>query len=72
MTQANNISSQPITFKSISSKPSYAPTMTLAMAQQRAQFISNIRQFFYQSTSTGSADTAIIPSRQYRHFFCSL
>ncbi len=41
MTQANNTSSQPIT-----SKPSYAPTMTLAMAQQRAQFISNIRQFF--------------------------
>ena len=25
---------------------SYAPTMTLAMAQQRAQFMSNIRQFF--------------------------
>jgi len=46
MTQANNISSQPITSKSISSKPSYAPTMTLAMAQQRAQFMSNIRQFF--------------------------
>ncbi|PYE40834.1 EF-P lysine aminoacylase EpmA [Psychrobacter fozii] len=46
MTQANNISSQPITSKSISSTPSYAPTMTLAMAQQRAQFLSNIRQFF--------------------------
>jgi lysyl-tRNA synthetase class 2 len=46
MTQANNISSQPITSKSISSKLSYAPTMTLAMAQQRAQFMSNIRQFF--------------------------
>ena len=46
MTQANNISSQPITSKSISSKTSYAPTMTLAMAQQRAQFMSNIRQFF--------------------------
>ena len=27
-------------------KPSYAPTMSLAMAQQRAQLISNIRQFF--------------------------
>ncbi|GAF55873.1 hypothetical protein JCM18901_1551 [Psychrobacter sp. JCM 18901] len=67
MTQANNISSQLIT-----SNPSYAPTMTLAMAQQRAQFISNIRQFFYQSTSARSANTAIIPSRQYRHFFCSL
>ncbi|MDN3453905.1 MULTISPECIES: EF-P lysine aminoacylase EpmA [Psychrobacter] len=51
MTQANNISSQPIiskltSSKTISSKPSYAPTMTLAMAQQRAQFMSNIRQFF--------------------------
>jgi elongation factor P--(R)-beta-lysine ligase len=41
MTQANNISSQLIT-----SKPSYAPTMTLAMAQKRAQFISSIRKFF--------------------------
>lgn len=29
-----------------SSKPSYAPTMTLAMAQQRAQLMSTIRQFF--------------------------
>ena len=28
------------------SRPSYAPTMTLAMAQQRAQLMSNIRQFF--------------------------
>lgn len=28
------------------SKPSYAPTMTLAMAQQRAQLMSVIRQFF--------------------------
>ncbi|MBH0095187.1 EF-P lysine aminoacylase GenX [Psychrobacter sp. NZS113] len=46
MTQANNIYSQPITSKPISSKTSYAPTMTLAMAQQRAQFMSNIRQFF--------------------------
>lgn len=27
-------------------KSSYAPTMSLAMAQQRAQLISNIRQFF--------------------------
>lgn len=27
-------------------KPSYAPTMTLAMAQQRAQFMQDIRQFF--------------------------
>ena len=36
MTQANNLSS----------KPSYAPTMTVAMAQKRAQFISAIRQFF--------------------------
>lgn len=27
-------------------KPSYAPTMSLAMAQQRAQFMSSIRQFF--------------------------
>ena len=46
MTQANNISSQPIASKSMSSKLSYAPTMTLSMAQQRAQFMSNIRQFF--------------------------
>ena len=51
MTQANNISSQPIiskttSSKTTSSKTSYAPTMTLAMAQQRAQFMSNIRQFF--------------------------
>ena len=30
-----------------SAKPSYAPTMTLAMAQQRARFISHIRQFFH-------------------------
>ena len=50
-TSSNNTSSQPITSKPISSKPisskpSYAPTMTLAMAQQRAQFMSNIRQFF--------------------------
>ncbi|HCN17460.1 MULTISPECIES: EF-P lysine aminoacylase EpmA [Psychrobacter] len=29
-------------------KPSYAPTMTLAMAQQRAQFINRIRQFFIE------------------------
>ncbi|WP_025651696.1 MULTISPECIES: EF-P lysine aminoacylase EpmA [unclassified Psychrobacter] len=27
-------------------KPSYAPTMTLAMARQRAQFMGDIRQFF--------------------------
>ena len=27
-------------------RSSYAPTMSLAMAQQRAQFMSNIRQFF--------------------------
>ena len=37
MSDANN---QPL------SKPSYAPTMTLAMAQQRAQLMSAIRQFF--------------------------
>ena len=37
MSKANN---QPL------SKPSYAPTMTLAMAQQRAQLMSVIRQFF--------------------------
>ncbi|WP_426242661.1 EF-P lysine aminoacylase EpmA [Psychrobacter sp. TWP2-1-2] len=36
MTQASNSSS----------KPSYVPTMTLAMAQQRAQLMSTIRQFF--------------------------
>ena len=36
MTQASNSPS----------KPSYAPTMTLAMAQQRAQLMSTIRQFF--------------------------
>ena len=30
------------------SQPSYAPTMTLMMAQRRAQFISDIRQFFVQ------------------------
>ncbi|MGP5212631.1 MULTISPECIES: EF-P lysine aminoacylase EpmA [unclassified Psychrobacter] len=36
MTQASNSSS----------KPSYAPTMTLAMAQQRAQLMSTVRQFF--------------------------
>ena len=29
-----------------SSKPSYAPTMTLSMAQQRAQLMSTVRQFF--------------------------
>ena len=29
-----------------SHKPNYAPTMTLAMAQQRAKFIGDIRQFF--------------------------
>ena len=29
-----------------SSKPSYAPTMTLAMAQQRAQLMITVRQFF--------------------------
>ncbi|MGP5437325.1 EF-P lysine aminoacylase EpmA [Psychrobacter alimentarius] len=29
-----------------SHRSSYAPTMSLAMAQQRAQFMSNIRQFF--------------------------
>lgn len=29
-----------------SHNPSYAPTMSLAMAQQRAQLMSNIRQFF--------------------------
>ncbi len=29
-----------------SHKPNYTPTMTLAMAQQRAKFISDIRQFF--------------------------
>ncbi|MFZ3143043.1 EF-P lysine aminoacylase EpmA [Psychrobacter glacincola] len=37
MSDANN---QPL------SKPSYAPTMTLAMAQQRAKLMSAIRQFF--------------------------
>ena len=36
MTQASNSPS----------KPSYAPTMTLAMAQQRAQLMSTVRQFF--------------------------
>ncbi len=36
MTQAPNLSS----------KSSYAPTMSLAMAQQRAQFMSDIRHFF--------------------------
>ena len=36
MTQASNSSS----------KPSYAPTMTLSMAQQRAQLMSTVRQFF--------------------------
>ncbi|WP_426137747.1 EF-P lysine aminoacylase EpmA [Psychrobacter sp. TWR1-1-1] len=36
MTQASNSSS----------KPSYAPSMTLAMAQQRAQLMSTVRQFF--------------------------
>ena len=39
MSQANH---------SFSHKPSYAPTMTLAMAQQRAQFINRIRQFFIE------------------------
>lgn len=29
-----------------SNQPNYAPTMTLAMAQQRAKFIGDIRQFF--------------------------
>jgi len=46
MTQANNISAQPINPKPTASKLSYAPTMALSMAQQRARFISNIRQFF--------------------------
>ncbi len=36
MTQASNSSS----------KPSYEPTMTVSMAQKRAQFMSAIRQFF--------------------------
>ncbi|MDX2373771.1 EF-P lysine aminoacylase EpmA [Psychrobacter sp. PP-21] len=39
MSQSNSTSSH-------DSKPNYAPTMTLAMAQQRAQFIGDIRQFF--------------------------
>ena len=39
MSKANN---EPL------SKPSYAPTMSLGMAQQRAQFIHHIRQFFIQ------------------------
>ncbi|MGO2622374.1 MAG: EF-P lysine aminoacylase EpmA [Psychrobacter sp.] len=40
MSQASNqVSSSP-------TQPSYAPTITLAMAQQRAQFINDIRQFF--------------------------
>ncbi|MGP4716029.1 EF-P lysine aminoacylase EpmA [Psychrobacter sp. T6-6] len=38
--------SKPNSMPSHDSKPNYAPTMTLAMAQQRAQFIGNIRQFF--------------------------
>ncbi|WP_201596858.1 EF-P lysine aminoacylase EpmA [Psychrobacter vallis] len=29
-------------------QPNYAPTMSLAMAQQRAQFINSIRQFFIE------------------------
>ncbi len=38
--------SQPNSTPSHDTKPNYAPTMTLAMAQQRAQFIGDIRQFF--------------------------
>lgn len=38
--------SQPNSMPSHDTKPNYAPTMTLAMAQQRAQFIGDIRQFF--------------------------
>jgi len=38
--------SQPNSIPSHDTKPKYAPTMTLAMAQQRAQFIGDIRQFF--------------------------
>ncbi len=38
--------SQPNSIPSHDTKPNYAPTMTLAMAQQRAQFIGDIRQFF--------------------------
>ena len=41
MSQASRFSSQ-----TSNSQPSYAPTMTLAMAQQRAELMSNIRQFF--------------------------
>lgn len=41
MSQASNFPSQ-----NSNSQPSYAPTMTLAMAQQRAELMSNIRQFF--------------------------
>lgn len=40
MSQARNQVSSSAT------QPSYAPTMTLAMAQRRAQFINDIRQFF--------------------------
>lgn len=32
--------------RDFSPQPSYAPSITLAMAQQRAQFINDIRQFF--------------------------
>lgn len=43
----NNIHSSNFTLSSQpSSTPSYAPTMTLAMATKRAQFLNDIRQFF--------------------------
>ena len=41
MSQASNSP-----FSDLSYQQSYAPTMTLAMAQQRAQFMNTIRQFF--------------------------
>ena len=40
MSQSTSSSAKPDT------KPSYAPTITLAMARQRAQFMQDIRQFF--------------------------
>ena len=38
--------SQSSTILNSDAKPTYAPTMTLAMAQRRAQFMGEIRQFF--------------------------
>lgn len=44
MNQSTHSSAKPDA--ELNTEPSYAPTMTLAMARQRAQFMGDIRQFF--------------------------